>query len=180
MLIIDHPSPNYFTGGNKVQAIVLHGTSGPLQASLNWLCNPRPDAPEKAVSANYVIDTNGDIYRLVSWWKGHRAWANGIVNSPDEEIKWLMACIGSRQNPNMLTISIEHVATYQAMVNHWHMSDRQWASSFELVKQLLKDTGLEASQQTILGHYQIDLKNKPFCPGVINIPAYVNALNGIY
>lgn len=180
MKIIDYPSPNYFTNGDKIQAIVLHGTSGPLGASLATLTNPRNDKPELAVSSNYLIDTNGDIYRLVTWWAGHRAFANGIVNQPDEEINWLMACIGSRKNPNMMTISIEHVASYSQMINHGRMTDKQWNSSFELVKQLLKDCGLPATKQTILGHYQINRKDKPFCPGVINIPAYINALNGIY
>lgn len=180
MEIIDYPSPNFFTGGDKIQGIVLHGTAGPLRASLAVLTNPRVDKPELAVSSNYLIDTNGDIYRLVPWWLGRRAYANGIVNYPDERIKWLMACVGSRKNPNMMTISIEHVASYSNMISHGRMTDAQWNSSFELVKQLLRDNGLTANEQTILGHYQIDLKNKPFCPGVINIPAYINALNGIY
>jgi N-acetyl-anhydromuramyl-L-alanine amidase AmpD len=65
MEIIDYPSPNFFTGGDKIQGIVLHGTSGPLKASLAVLTNPRVDKPELAVSSNYLIDTNGDIYRLV-------------------------------------------------------------------------------------------------------------------
>lgn len=180
MKIIDYPSPNFFTGGEKIQAVVLHGTAGPLAASLAVLTNPRPDAPEKAVSSNYLIDTNGDIYRLVPWWTGQRAYANGIVNLPDESVNWLMACIATRHNPNMMTISIEHVASYSEMINHGRMPDKQWFSSFNLVRQLLKDCGLKANNQTILGHYQIDRKNKPFCPGIVNIPAYINAQNGIY
>jgi N-acetylmuramoyl-L-alanine amidase len=180
MEIIDYPSPNFFTGGDKIQGIVLHGTAGPLKASLAVLTNPRVDKPELAVSSNYLIDTNGDIYRLVPWWLGRRAYANGIINQPDMSVKWLAACVGARKNPNMMTISIEHVASYSNMISHGRMTDAQWNSSFELVKQLLRDNGLTASEQTILGHYQIDLKNKPFCPGVINIPAYINALNGIY
>lgn len=180
MNIIDYPSPNYFTGGMRIHAIVLHGTDGPLKASLDTLTNPRPDAPEKAVSSNYLIDTNGDIYRLVPWWKGYRAYANGIMNHIDTSIKWLNACVGTRCNPNMFTISIEHVASGFDMINHNRMTDKQWASSFMLVKQLLKDCNLPANSQTILGHYQIDSVNKAYCPGVINIPAYINALNGIY
>lgn len=180
MRIIDYPSPNYFTGGMRIKAIVLHGTSGPLRASLDTLTNPRNDKPELAVSSNYLIDTNGDIYRLVPWWEGKRAYANGIIHNPDERIRWLMACIGSRANPNMMTISIEHVASKSDMINHNRMTDKQWRSSFDLVKKLLKDCGLTASYETVLGHYQIDSVNKPFCPGIINIPAYINALNGIY
>lgn len=180
MEIIDYPSPNFFTGGYKIKAIVLHGTAGPLKASLATLTNPRNDAPEKAVSSNYLIDTNGDIYRLVPWWLGRRAYANGKINNPDMSIKWLAACVGTRCNPNMFTISIEHVASAKAMYDHARMSDEQWQSSFNLVQKLLKECNLPASKETILGHYQIDSVNKAYCPGVINIPAYINALNGIY
>lgn len=180
MLIIDRPSPNYFIYGLPIKAIVLHGTAGPLNASLEVLTNPRHDRPELAVSAHYVIDTNGDIYRLVSWWQGHRAWANGIVIHPDPKLIWLNDCIMQKVNPNLVTISIEHVATSDDMRSHRKMTDKQWASSFWLVKELLKGTKLRATDQTIVGHYQIDSVNKAYCPGVINIPAYINALNGIY
>jgi N-acetyl-anhydromuramyl-L-alanine amidase AmpD len=180
MLIKDYPSPNYFTNGLSVKAIVLHGSAGPLRASLATLTDPRNDKPELAVSSHYCINENGDIYRLVKWWLGHRAWANGIIERPDEEINWLMACIGTRTNPNMCTISIEHVASYQAMLNHGKMTDKQWDASTWLVKTLLQNCGLTANKQTILGHNQINSVKKPFCPGVINVPAYINALNGIY
>lgn len=180
MEIIDYPSPNFFTGGMRVKAVVLHGTDGPLKASLATLTNPRLDAPEKAVSANYLIDLNGDIYRLVPWWLGRRAYANGIINNPDMSVKWLAACVGSRCNPNMMTISIEHVASGVDMIRHNRMPDAQWNSSFWLVRKLLTDLSLPATSQTVLGHYQIDSKNKAYCPGVINVPAYINALNGIY
>jgi len=180
MEIIDYPSPNFFTNGKSIKAVVLHGTAGPLNASLRVLTDPRDDEPEKAVSANYLIHTNGDIYRLVPWWIGRRAWANGIVKNPDEDIKWLMDCIKNKINPNLVTISIEHVASSSEMIKHGRMTDAQWSSSFNLVKKLLQQNGLKATNQTVIGHYQIDSVNKAYCPGVINIPAYINALNGIY
>jgi N-acetyl-anhydromuramyl-L-alanine amidase AmpD len=180
MKIIDYPSPNYFTGGLRIKAVVLHGTAGPLRASLATLTDPRNDKPELAVSSHYCIDENGDIYRLVKWWLGHRAYGNGIINNPDDTVKWLMACVGTRVNPNMCTISIEHVASAQAMRKQGRLTDRQWEASNWLVKTLLRDCGLPANNQTILGHYQIDSVNKAYCPGVINIPAYINAQNGIF
>lgn len=180
MQIIDYPSPNFFDSGEKIEAIVLHGTAGSLRASLGTLTNPRNDNPGKAVSSNYLIDTNGDIYRLVPWWLNRRAWANGVVNKPDTSINWLMQAIRNRKNPNLKTVSIEHVASSDNMIKRGRMTDKQWASSFWLVKNLLKEFKLEATNQTILGHYQIDSVNKAYCPGVIDIPAYINALNGIY
>lgn len=180
MNIKDYPSPNFFTNGLKVQAIVLHGTGGPLAPSLAVLTNPRSDAPELAVSANYVIDTNGDIYRLVPWWKGYRAYGNGIINHPDSSIKWLKSCVQNKINPNLVTISIEHVASEADMIAHGRMTDNQWNSSMWLTKKLLSDAGLQANNQTVIGHCQIDSVNRPHCPGVINVPAYINALLGIY
>lgn len=180
MDIINYPSPNFFSNGESIKAIVLHGTAGSLSASLNVLTDPRLDNPKAAVSSNYVVDLNGDIYRLVPWWTGRRAYANGFIVNPDPNIKWLIDCENSGGNPNLMTISIEHVASSNAMRTHGQMTDAQFQSSFNLVKKLLKDCRLQANGQTILGHYQIDSFNKAYCPGVINIPAYINALNGIY
>jgi N-acetyl-anhydromuramyl-L-alanine amidase AmpD len=180
MQIVDHPSPNWFASFEPIQAIVLHGTAGPLGASLATLTNPRVDNPDKAVSAHYVIDTSGVIYRLVSYWKGQRAWANGKINRPDKSLKWLAECVRYNLNPNLVTISIEHVATSSDMIHRGRMTDAQFAASQLLVKTLLRENKLEATAQTVVGHNQIDSVNKGYCPGVINVPAYINALNGIY
>lgn len=176
MNIIDYPSPNYWQANNPIQAICLHGTAGNLAGALATLTKPRPDDPDKAVSANYTIAENGDIYRHVAWWLNRRSFANGIVNNPDQEIKWLMQAIARRINPNFLTISIEHVASDYAMKHAGRLTDAAWRSSQDLVKQLLKDCGLPANNQTIIGHRQINSVDKNFCPGVINVPAYIEVL----
>lgn len=62
MKIIDLPSPNYYVEYQPIHAVVLHGTSGPLQASLDWLRNPQPDNPDARVSANYLISKAGVIF----------------------------------------------------------------------------------------------------------------------
>lgn len=176
MKIIDYPSPNFFLAANPIKAVCLHGTAGPLQASLDVLTRARPDRPEQAVSSHYVIDTNGDIYRLLKFWKNQRSFANGVVKLPDKNIGWLIAAVAAGVNPNLLTISIEHVASSAQMIGHASMPDAQFNSSVSLVTQLLKDCRLPISGQTVIGHRQVNSIDKAYCPGVVDIPAYIEVL----
>jgi len=81
-------------------------------------------------------------------------------------------------NPNLVTISIEHEASDYAMRHAGRLTDAAWRSSQDLVKKLLADCALVASNQTVIGHYQINSVDKSFCPGVINVPAYIEKLLG--
>lgn len=173
-------SPNFFEPGdmetNQVAAVCLHGTAGPLQASIDWLRNPRHDDPDKRVSANYVISKAGVIYELVPWEPGFRAFANGIVETEDPSILWLADAIKKRINPNWITISVEHEANYNDMVLHRSMTDLQFNSSVDLTAYILSGCGLKADHQTIIGHNQISGIMKFNCPGVIFPPAYTEQL----
>lgn len=173
---IDLPSDNYWLSDNKIAAVVLHGTSGPLQPSIAWLRNPQTGNAAAAVSANFVIGKSGVIYRLVDFEKGRRAWANGKVETFDTSIKWLVDAIKNRINPNLITVSIEHEASKREMENHAPMTDYQFNSSIELTAYILRRAGLKANDQTIIGHNQISGVNKFNCPGVIFPPAYTEVL----
>lgn len=174
------PSPNFFTKDemevNQVAAVVLHGTAGPLQAAIDWLRNPQRDNPDNAVSANYVISKAGVIYELVPWESGLRAYANGIAETIDTSIPWLVAAVKNRINPNWITVSIEHEALYNDMVLRRSMTDAQFNSSIELTAYILAGCGLKANHETIIGHNQISGTNKYNCPGVIFPPAYTEVL----
>lgn len=176
MKIVDVPSPNYWNDSKSIKAVVLHGTAGPLQASIAWLCNPQTANPGKAVSANYVVSKSGIVYRLVDWTKQKRAWANGIVELPDPSLKWLAQAIKDKVNPNRITVSIEHEASEAEMQALASMTDAQFNSSIELTASILRLAGLRASHETIVGHNQISGKQKFFCPGVIFPPAYTEIL----
>ena len=74
--MIEAPSNNHAPRQASVAHLVLHHTAQPLDVSLDLLRYGR-------VSAHYVVDSNGDIYRLVdearvawhaglSWWGGTR------------------------------------------------------------------------------------------------------------
>lgn len=68
-------SPNYGSrGGRPISMIVLHATAGTARSALAWLTNPAA-----RVSAHYLIDKTGQIYRLVpdeyaAWHAGRAAW----------------------------------------------------------------------------------------------------------
>ncbi|MBV9833571.1 MAG: N-acetylmuramoyl-L-alanine amidase [Alphaproteobacteria bacterium] len=75
--MIDAPSNNHAPREAAIAHLVLHHTAQPLDVSLDLLRFGR-------VSAHYVVDVNGDIYRLVaeervawhaglSWWGEARA-----------------------------------------------------------------------------------------------------------
>lgn len=72
--IIDHPSPNFDerSGRRPVDMIVLHYTG--MQSAAAAL--ERLSDPEAKVSAHYMIDEDGTIYRLVP--EGKRAWHAGV------------------------------------------------------------------------------------------------------
>jgi N-acetylmuramoyl-L-alanine amidase len=72
---VDHPSPNFDDRNCRrpVDMVVLHYTGMPTaQAALQRLSDP-----ESKVSAHYMIDEDGTIYRLVPEEK--RAWHAGVA-----------------------------------------------------------------------------------------------------
>lgn len=56
-----------------IQYIVLHNTAGKIESSLAWFENPN-----SKVSAHYIIDRLGNIYKCVE--ENHAAWACGNSN----------------------------------------------------------------------------------------------------
>lgn len=176
MNIIKLPSPNFYSADNKIQAVVLHGTAGSGISALSWLRNPQPGNPDGRVSANYLINKAGQVWELVEWQAGKRAWANGIVENFDSSIKWLVECLKNRINPNLVTVSIEHEASNREMTTRASMTDAQFNSSIELTAMILTAARLKANHQTIIGHNQISGTRKYNCPGVIFPPAYTEVL----
>ena len=70
--VIDAWSPNYNSrSGAAIDCIVIHDTeSDTAAAALSWF-----ESPESGVSAHYVIDRDGTIYRCVA--EMFRAWHAG-------------------------------------------------------------------------------------------------------
>lgn len=71
MKITDLPSPNFNERPSPIDAVIIHYTDMVFaEAALAWLTNPASQ-----VSAHYLIDEEGQIYRMVDQEK--RAWHAG-------------------------------------------------------------------------------------------------------
>src|SRR5882672_653465 len=90
LTIIERPSPNFGTRhGAAIDCLVIHDTEGPDAASaVSWF-----ESPASGVSAHYVIDRDGTVYRCVA--DAARAWHAGA------------SALGGRADVNTSSIGIE-------------------------------------------------------------------------
>lgn len=73
MKLIEAPSPNFDERGSDIDTIILHYTGMSTgKEALDRLC----DASAK-VSAHYLVEENGDVYKLVD--EDKRAWHAGVA-----------------------------------------------------------------------------------------------------
>jgi len=71
MKILETPSPNFNERPSAIDSVILHYTDMvTAEAALAWLVNPL-----SRVSAHYLIDEEGHVYRMVN--EEHRAWHAG-------------------------------------------------------------------------------------------------------
>lgn len=118
MNLIKKNSPNHYNGrgGWKADVIVFHQTGGDkLAPALNWYLNPAAQC-----SPHFVIDTNGDIYQLVSLSDG--AWCNGTNTAPGDRLFYgsaLSPIVRARKtNANYYTYSVEFVHCLRGEINN--------------------------------------------------------------
>jgi N-acetyl-anhydromuramyl-L-alanine amidase AmpD len=139
------PSPNFWSGrsGFDIKYIVMHGTAGDAQPSLNWLTNPA-----SAASVHYLVDRQGNVYQLVR--EGDSAWGNGI---PEQGSQFL-----GGPNPNFFTISIEHERNVD---NTSPITPQQQAASTALVADMRRRHG----NLPLIPHSAISPISRAHCPG---------------
>lgn len=142
-------TPNYTKGRGKYSpiAIVNHITSGNMPGCLEWLQTPKAQA-----SANYIVTREGRILQLVA--DEDTAWANGNVRNPN----WRLLIDGA--NPNKYTISIEHEG-----FENKELTDIQYQATLFLHRVLLQKFNIPITENTIIGHCNIDSVVKKNCPG---------------
>jgi N-acetyl-anhydromuramyl-L-alanine amidase AmpD len=164
------PSPFHWTGreGQTPKWIVLHGTAGgtSAQAISEWFQNPAAQ-----VSANYTVGTDGIIVQSVL--EQDAPYANGFISGQSgtsgdgygngfHDGWW-----DSGINPNLLTISIEHVKP--ATDNSNQLTDVQKQASFRLIRDICQRRNIPMREADasggITGHYALDPQNRPNCPG---------------
>lgn len=139
-------------GARVVEAIVYHIATGSKASNLSWLTNPNSGA-----SCNYYIAKDGEIFELVPWEIA--AWTNGVRNRPDTSNALVRKWHENGWNPNQRTVTVEHEGEASDV-----LTQAQLKSNNHLTAWLSQTTGVPIDRAHILGHYQIDSVNRPYCP----------------
>jgi N-acetyl-anhydromuramyl-L-alanine amidase AmpD len=146
-------------GGQKYEpiAIVNHIMAGTMAGTLSWFQNKASQA-----SSHFGVGKDGTIHQYVrienaAWTQGLTA--DAIPAAPAAVIRQMGV------NPNLYCISIEHEG-YDG-----ELTEAQFWSSCWLHKYIQHEVEriwgrhIQLSPQFVIGHFQIDPKRKPFCPG---------------
>ena len=156
--------------GYTPRFIVLHGTGGGSTAQQTATYFQNTQGTSNPVSSHYVIGRDGVIVQCVL--EQDAAWANGFVSGYSgtagnfygngfHDAWW------DGINPNLLTISIEHVKNLGD--NSDTLTSIQQVASFTLIQHICMRHGIPMEQATaaggITGHYAIDPLNRALCPG---------------
>ncbi len=139
MKFIDAPSPNFDDRGRTIDMIVLHYTG--MSTGAEALARLRD--PAAKVSAHYLVEENGDLYRIVD--EAKRAWHAGVGGWKGET------------DINARSIGIE-------IVNPGHeFGYRDFpAEQIDIVIELLKDirTRYKIAAAQTLGHCDVAPRRK--------------------
>lgn len=143
--------------GEPITAIVEHITAG--SDSRNHLQNV-----SNGSSTHFLIRDEGNaavVYQFmpIEW----AAWGNGIANLSAYSPQWVVDRVHQGRNINLCTISVEHESPYP--MPHPY-TEAMIAATIELDKWLCDHVPtIKRDREHIIGHYQIDGVNRPFCPG---------------
>lgn len=158
------PSPGrYWQGrlGGRPRYLILHGTAGGVSAREvgHWLNTQTERDP---TSVHYVIGTDGQIVQLVA--EADSAWGNGVLTAGHEAF-W--SEVSPRNNPNWITISIEHCKP--SPDNSEQLTPEQKQASFRLIADICRRQSIPPQRADarggITGHASIDPVNRSRCPG---------------
>lgn len=136
--------------------IVLHGTAGGSSAEnvASWL-----QTSDVQASAHFVIGPDGHVVQCVSC--NAAAWANGVLTPG--HAPYLPQLV----NPNLYTISIEHVKA--STDNSNQLTQPQQDASFKLIECLCDTYKIPKrpadANGGILSHADLDPVNRSRCPG---------------
>lgn len=132
--------------GYKPEVIVVHISAGSLTSMTDWFNTPNSQA-----SAHYGIGKDGTILQYVE--EDKKAWSCGRVNNPSFKL------YKPGINPNLYTINIENEG-----MDLDKAPLEQMRKLCELIKDIAKRWGIPCDRDHIIGHFQIDAINRPYCP----------------
>jgi N-acetylmuramoyl-L-alanine amidase len=128
-------SHNFDSREGEIDMIVIHSTHISFEESIHRLCHPT----DFKVSAHYVIDLDGSIYRLVE--EEHRAWHAGVSY-------WR-----GREKLNNFSIGIELVDTDAGLQRLSGFTVQQMHSVIALCKDIVARYGIKP--HNIVAHSDI-------------------------
>ena len=155
------PSNNYFPNrtdrysiSHRPHWIIIHGTAGFTSAEEVGYYFQRAD-----VATHYTIGQDGTIIQSVE--EKDAAYGNGGVTEGHD------AWWSKDLNPNLVTISIEHVKP--SLDNSDELTSAQQEASFLLVQHICERHNIPRrwadEHGGITGHYSMDPVHRHFCPG---------------
>lgn len=146
--VIKKPSNNFGErNGYKPEIVVIHISTGTLASMDSWFA-----AKASLASAHYSVARDGTISQYVDESKA--AWANGRMGNPSFKL-----FKGIAINPNQYTISIENEG--QDLSNG---TPDQFNALSALLIDICGRNNIPIDRDHIIGHYEIDSINRPFCP----------------
>ncbi len=145
------------------QIIVNHISEGSMSSMINWFTSPN----NTGSSAHFGVSKKGEIYQFVKI--EDCAWANGLTSGIENATAELVRQKGKDINPNWYSVSIEHEGVYKETKGA--LTPEQLEATKILhryIIEYIKDKygyEIEPSRNTIIGHFEIDKKQRANCPG---------------
>lgn len=151
-------------GTSLPRAIVNHITAGSLSSVDNWFTSKNNDR----ASAHFCVGRKGEIHQYVPIEE--RAWHAGLAKGAGkfataELVQWY-----PNVNPNAYTVGIEHEGYEDNGLDGTLTEEQFWASVWlhkYIQLYVIEKFGntIEFDKKHVIGHFQVDPRRKPNCPG---------------
>jgi len=146
----------------KPLMIVDHMSMGSKSSCISWFTSPG----NKNSSAHFLVGLDGSVYQFVSIYKN--AWGNGLTAGMANATSELVHEMGQNISVNRYSVSIEHEGGIE---DYGDLSTEQLNSSILLHKFIIAfvkknfNHTIEPTRKFIVGHYEINKRDKMNCPG---------------
>lgn len=145
--------------GTTPFVIVNHISGGSMSSMDNWFTS----SGNEVSSAHFGISKKGEIHQYVKI--EDCAWAQGLSIPAGLEFATAKVVKDMKINPNRYCVSIEHEGTDGALTPEQFKAS-VWLHRYikTYISQMYKKE-MKLDSYHIIGHFQIDPRRKPNCPG---------------
>ena len=143
--------------------IVDHISEGSMSSMISWFTSEN----NKGSSAHFGVSKKGEIYQFVKI--EDCAWANGLTSGIENATAQLVLKRGKDVSPNWYSVSIEHEGVWaetKGKLTPEQLNASMWLHQYiiDYVKEKF-NYEIKPSRKTIIGHFEIDKRQRPNCPG---------------